>query len=307
VSASQWIPAERVALWRRRGERALPVARTAGFVVSLGIVVVMVFGAVDNVRDAHLSWPWLVPAAVAVLVWWALLARAWALLASGAATRSDMGAWCRTQALRYLPGGIWAPVSRVAVAGGRPLDRISTVTAENVISLTAALAVGGVALAAAGGWAWGLLLLAPAVPVVATALTRDRTRLTRERVLAVTTNNLAAFAAYALAAVLAQAAVSGFHDAAFVAGAAALAWSAGLVVVVSPSGAGVREVTYVALATDSVSRADAVTASVALRAATVIVELAVLAVVARPVKRSQSGSSEAENPLGDTDEIRMHR
>jgi len=55
-----------------------------------------------------------------------------------------------------------------------------------------------------------------------------------------------------------------------------------LVAVFSPGGFGVRELTYLALATGTVPRAEAVTASVALRAVTVIVELGVLAVVAWP-------------------------
>jgi hypothetical protein len=268
---------------RRRTAPAWPAVRVVGAVLSLVVVAAVAVAAVRNLGDASLDWRALAPAVAGALVWWLLLARAWSVLAAGIATGSDMRTWYRTQALRYLPGGIWAPVSRVAIAGGRPVDRISTVTAENVISLGAALAVGGVALAVSRSPAWVLLLLLPGVPVLATAVTRRVTRLSPDRVVAVTTANLVAFLAYAVAAVFAQAAVSGLdHGVLAVAGAAAVAWAAGLVAVFSPGGFGVRELTYLALATGTVPRAEAVTASVALRAVTVIVELGVLAVVAWP-------------------------
>ena len=38
--------------------------------------------------------------------------------ACGRMQRAEDSAWCRTQALRYLPGGIWAPVSRGAIMHG---------------------------------------------------------------------------------------------------------------------------------------------------------------------------------------------
>jgi glycosyltransferase 2 family protein len=274
--------AELIARWRPRAERAWPAVRAVGAVVSFLVVAVVAVAAVRNLRDARLDLAWLVPAAAATLVWWLGLARAWSVLAAGAASGAEMATWFRTQALRYLPGGVWAPLSRIAVAGGRPVDRVSTVTAENVISLGVALAVGGVALAVARSAAWILLVLVPVLPVAATRLTHRHTRLSRERVLGATATNLAAFLAYAGAAVLAQAAVSGSDvEVLAIAGAAAVAWAAGLVVVLSPGGIGVREVTYLALATGSVPRPEAVTGSVALRAVTVLVELAVLAVVAR--------------------------
>src|SRR5205085_146664 len=102
--------------------------------------------------------------------WWALLARSWAILASGRGNRHDVAVWCRTQPLRYLPGGIWAPTSRVALVGGSAVDRVATVTAENVVALCAALAVAGAALAAGGRLAWAPLVLAVAIPPAAARL-----------------------------------------------------------------------------------------------------------------------------------------
>ena len=62
-----------------------------------------------------------------------------------------------------------------------------------------------------------------------------------------TGNALAAFVGYLAAAVLVQAAVSGWQDPLLVAGAAGIAWAAGLVVVFAPGGLGARELAYAGL------------------------------------------------------------
>jgi hypothetical protein len=260
----------------------LPWLRAAGFVAALAIVVVMVVDAGRQVSFDELDTRLLALALLTTLVWWVLLARAWALLVAGSANRGDVALWCRTQALRYLPGGIWAPVSRVAAVDGHSLDRVVTVAAENVIAIAAALALGGAAMLVAGQWGWGALVVVPALAVLAARIGSGRTRVSARRTGRVMVNDLVAFAAYATAAVSVQAAVSGLHSAATVAGAALLAWAAGLAVVITPGGIGVRELAYVGLLAGTVSHADAVTASVTLRAVTVAAELTALIVAGRP-------------------------
>jgi glycosyltransferase 2 family protein len=267
---------------RERLARILPVVRTVGFVAAVAIVIWMAVKAVQEVDFSTLTWSLLIPALLATGVWWVLLARGWALLMSGHATRADVSLWCRTQTLRYLPGGIWAPASRVAAVKGTAQDRLGTVAAENVIALCAALAVGGVALTLSGEPWWLPLALMVIVPVLAARLTAGRTRVAPARARAGTWNYVAAFAAYAVAAVLVQGAVSGFHDALGVAGAATLAWGAGLVVIIAPSGVGVREVVYVALLSHAFGRPELTAGAVTLRVVTIVAELAVLVVAGRP-------------------------
>ena len=140
----------------------MPVLRTVGFVVAVAIVVAMGVGAAGDVHLDQLTW-WPLPiGVVAADAWWVLLGRGWVLLLSGRLNRADFSSWCRTQALRYLPGGIWAPVSRGAIMHGSSLDRLTTVAAENVVSLCAAMALGGVALAVAGKPEWSPLVLTAA-------------------------------------------------------------------------------------------------------------------------------------------------
>jgi uncharacterized membrane protein YbhN (UPF0104 family) len=103
-------------------------------------------------------------------------------------------------------------------------------------------------------------------------------------------NYLGAFAAYLAAAVLVQAAVSGWQDPLTVAGAAALAWGAGLVVVIAPGGIGVRELVYTELLAGSLPRGEAVAGALTFRLVTIAAELAVLVVAGRPALRARISS-----------------
>ena len=283
---------------RARVAQLMPVLRAVGFVAAVAIVVYMAVRAARDLQPRELTW-WPLPLAFAgALAWWLLLARGWALLVTGRSTRRDVSTWCRTQTLRYLPGGIWAPASRATIVHGRWLDKLSTVAAENVIALCAALGIGGVALAAAGEpWCLPLALVIGA-PVLASRFTAGRTRVAPRRTLRATSNYLAAFAAYSLFAVLVQTAVSGFDDPLAVAGAAAIAWSAGLVVVIAPSGVGVREVTYVALLSHAFPTGELAAAAVTTRVLTILAELAVLVVAGRPVSEPPAAEAQAHSAGG---------
>jgi hypothetical protein len=268
----------------------LPALRVARFVVAVGIVVAMGVVAVRYVPSRPLDWWLLVAALPACVVWWTLLARGWAILASGRAAAEDMGMWCRTQVLRYLPGGIWAPTSRVVLVGGSTADRLATVAAENLVALCAALAVGGAAFALSGRLVWALLVLAPLGPIVAARFARGRTRLDPARLRTATANGLVGFVAYVGAVVLVQAAVSGFHEPLMVAGAAGVSWAVGLVVIFTPGGLGARELAYAGLLAPSFAHGDVAAGAVVMRAVTIAAELAVLLVVARPSRKRVRGT-----------------
>jgi glycosyltransferase 2 family protein len=265
--------------WLRTGLR---LGRAIAFPAAVVLVAVMATRAVGKLDFSRIEIAPLLLALVPLTVWWLLLARAWALVHSGKVLRSDLRTWCRTQALRYLPGGVWAPVSRAVAVEGRMLDRVSTVAAENVVALCAALAVGGLALGVSRDARWLAVLVVAVVPAALAGFTSRMSRLDRARLSRATANDVVAFAAYAGAAVLIQVAVSGAHAPLAVAGAAAIAWAAGLVVVVTPGGIGVREVVYVSLlAGAGITHSALVGAAVAGRMLTILVELAVLLVLGR--------------------------
>jgi hypothetical protein len=280
-------------LARRRAQLRpfMPALRVARFALAVVVVVVLGVIAVRYVPFETLTWWLLVPALLAAGVWWVLLARGWALLVSGRTTRHDLSRWCQTQVLRYLPGGIWAPTSRVFVVDGTPIDRVATVLAENVVSLCAALALGGAALALSGRPAWAAAVLAVIVPVVAARFGAERTRLDRPRVVRATVNGLVAFVAYMVCAILVQAAVSGWHRPLLVAGAAGISWSAGLVVVFSPGGLGVRELAYAGLLASDFGHEDLAAAAVVMRAVTIVAELVILLAAGRPTPHADAKNS----------------
>jgi glycosyltransferase 2 family protein len=285
---------------RARLEPFLPALRVARFVLAVLLVAAMFVVAVRYVPFGSLTWWLLAPALAGALLWWTLLARGWAILASGHAARSDMGMWCRTQVLRYLPGGIWAPTSRVVLVGGTAVDRVATVAAENVVSLVAALALGGAALAVSESPVWGLLVAALLIPPVGLRIAGDRTRLDRSRTRRATGNALVAFVGYLAAAVLVQAAVSGWHEPLLVAGAAGVAWAFGLVVVFLPGGLGARELAYAGLLAPSFPHADVAAAAVVMRALTIVAELMILLVLGRPAADgSAAPQTTAERPPGN--------
>jgi hypothetical protein len=273
---------ERLAAVHARVAPLLPVLRVVGFVAAVAIVVYMGVRAAGEVHPRDFTlWP-LPLALVGAATWWLGLGRGWSLLVNGRTTRNDISVWCRTQALRFLPGGIWAPASRVLVVPGSALDKMSTVAGENLLALSAAVTIGGVALAIAGRLLWVGLAVAIFIPLVAARLLRERIRITPARSVRGVVNYLLAFASYGIAAVLVQAAVSGLHDPAAVAGAASVAWAAGLVVVIAPSGVGVRELVCVKLLAGTLPHAELAAAAVTMRLIMIVAECAVLVIVGRP-------------------------
>lgn len=247
------------------------VARALGSVAALVIVVVVAVKAVRDAPPRRLDVALLVPAVALAIAWWICLGRGWSLLMSGRWTRTDAAIWFRTQPLRYLPGGIWAPASRLAVAEGNAADRVRTVAAENVGALVAGLSVGGIGLALGGRPAFGPLVLAPVLPFALA-----RVRLLPAASPRTVPTYLLGFAAYAGSAVLAQAAVSGWHEPLLVAGAAGVAWAVGLVVIVAPGGLGVREVVYVGLLAGVLVKGEPAAGAVVMRLVTIAAELLVL-------------------------------
>jgi glycosyltransferase 2 family protein len=256
------------------GVRWLALLRAVGYVACVGIVVAVGVAAARDLPDRHVDWRLLALGVPAAVAWWLLLARAWSLIVRGRWVRAEVATWLRTQVLRFLPGGIWAPASRAAVTPGRASHRLWVVGAENVASLCAALAVAGLALGLASSPLWLPLVAAALVPLGVTRVAPSR--LAAGLAARVTANGLIAFACYGLCAALAQAAVSGADRPLAVAGAAAIAWAAGLVVVFAPSGLGVRELVYVALLHRDLGRDDLVAGALTLRVVTVVAELGVL-------------------------------
>lgn len=268
--------------------RAMALARALFYPCALAVVAFMCFEASRAVDLSALRYGPLLEAGGAAVVWWLCLALGWSFLAGERGHGQAMAAWCRTQVVRYVPGGIWAVVARATTVSGRVRDKVAAVTAENVIVCLVALAAAG-AWAAASDVRWLPLVLLAGAPLLLSRWLERRTRITRLRVRRTAGSYLVGFGAYGAMAVWVQEAVSGSADqhALYVAGAACLAWAVGLVVVIAPGGVGVREVVYVWLLSGLFPTGELEAAAVASRLVTVLAELAVLAVVTRPGRRSR--------------------
>jgi glycosyltransferase involved in cell wall biosynthesis len=273
---------------RPRLTRAMAVARTLFYPVALAVVAFMGYQAARAAHLSSLHYGPLLLAVAAAVGWWLCLALGWSFLAGEHGHPQAMASWCRTQVARYVPGGIWAVVARATTVSGRVRDKVTAVTAENVIVCLVSLAVGG-AWAAVGDLRWLPLVLLLAAPLLLSRWLERRTRITRGRVRRTAATYAVGYVAYGVMGVLVQVAVSGFdaQRLLYVAGASCLAWAVGLVVVIAPGGVGVREVVYVWLLSGLYPTGELEAAAVASRLVTVLAELAVLAVITRPGGRPQ--------------------
>jgi hypothetical protein len=239
----------------------------------------------------------LVFAYVASLGWWLALALGWSTLVTERVHRAPVRAWCKTQVARYLPGGIWAPVARATTVRGRVRDKAAAVAAENVTVLAASVGVGAL-WAAIHRPAWLPLMLVIGLPLLGARWLERRTKVSRKGVFRATGMYSVGYVAYGLSAITTQLAVSGVRHPTYplyVAGAACVAWAAGLVVVFAPGGVGVRELVYVWMLGSLYPRADLQAAAVSLRLITVLAEITVLVAVSTPVW--SAGRSAAADPL----------
>jgi glycosyltransferase 2 family protein len=269
--------------WEARAPRVIAVLRLVFYPCALALVGYMAYRAA---RETDLSklhyWP-LAAAVGAAIIWWMSLALGWASLIGGAPWAA-VASWSRTQVARYLPGGIWAVVARATTVQGRVRDKLTAVTAENVIVLLVALAVGGL-WASVHDWRWLPLVLLVAAPLLASRWLEQRTKITRRGVRRTAATYAVGYLAYGVLGVLVQVAVSGVRDPTYplyVAGAACVAWAVGLVVVFAPGGVGVRELVYIWMLSGLYPMVELEAAAVTMRLVTVLAEFTVFALVSRP-------------------------
>ena len=252
----------------------------AGSVVSAALLSYVVWRAVQSVHDIRFQ---IVPLAVALpvaLVSWLAQGTAWLVL-SGRFNSGQLTRWSQSQALRYIPGGLWGPLARATSVPGRKYTKFATLATEQGMCLAAAVAVGGVDLAF-GESAWfGLCVPAPVVLGLVLSRFRKAGHPVRARQLVLSgVIYTVGFIAYSGAIVLAQAAVGPVSDVWRVAGAGCFAWVLGVVIIFAPGGAGVREAAYVALvgrAVPSLGVAGSLVARLVLTAAEMSVLLVLVA------------------------------
>jgi hypothetical protein len=272
---------QRAEALRTRAPRLIAILRVVYLPLAIAVVSYMGWRAVDKVDLSSLRVWALVVGFFAALIWWLSLGLGWSTLITERFERAPFEAWCKTQATRYLPGGIWAPVTRATTVDGRLRDKATAVVAENVIVLTAALGIGAAWATVHHPYFLPALVLVLA-PAAAGNWLERRSKVTKVGIVRTSGLYGFGFVAYGLSALFTQVAVSGVRSPTYplyVAGAACLAWAVGLVVVIAPGGVGVREVTYVWLLHGLYPHAQLEAAAVTSRLITIAAELLVLSVI----------------------------
>jgi glycosyltransferase 2 family protein len=268
------------------------VAGTVAVVVAFRSAVGDAAGAVDRAAPG-----WVAVAAVCLAAGRVgLAATSWTVAAAAltpVAPRAAARVWLRATVAKYLPGGVWQPVSATERLhrAGAPLGAAAAVTAVEV----AASAVGGAAVGlaavpalagAGGGLAWAPLAALPFVALAVPAVLRTVLGLAaraagrpdaavavpgalvaRCALVQAASWVLAGLATSALLAAVGAPAVPGLAVPA-----TALAWLAGFAVVVAPAGLGVREAALTAALATRVPAADALAAAVMSRLVWVVVD-----------------------------------
>lgn len=280
-----------------RAPRVVAGLRIIYYPVALGLVSYIAVDAFGKTNLDTIRWWPLAGSYLFALGWWLCLAFGWSLLVTEGLRIRQVGAWCRTQVARYLPGGIWAPIARATTVEGRVRDKVAAVGAENVVVLCSALATGALWVSVHDP-RWLPLVAIVALPMAASGWLQRRSRVTRAGVLRATCAYVAGYVFYGLSGICSQLAVSGLHRPTYplyVAGASCVAWAVGLVVIFAPGGVGIREVVYVAMLSGlTYSQTELRAAAVASRLATVLAELTVLAVVTLPAVRRAGVPAEDE-------------
>lgn len=268
-------------VWQRRMPRLIAALRVIYLPLALALLGYVGYKAATKVDVSTIRLRFLALAFLSALVWWVALAAGWSTLVTEHIRLAPARAWCRTQVARYLPGGIWAPVARATTVQGRLRDKAGAVLAENLTVLAVAVGVGAL-------WVtvhrpvWLPATLVIALPILGAGWLERRTKVTRTGVARTTGVYAVGYIAYGVSGVLCQVAVSGIRHPTYplyVAGAACVAWAAGLVVVFAPGGVGVREVVYIWMLHGLYPRAELQAAAVTSRLVTVFAELTVLALV----------------------------
>lgn len=265
---------------RRRFPHLLRYLRLIGYVAAVATVAFVGYRASDRMRFHGLSWGKIAGGVGCSIVFWLALARGWSSVSGATTTVTTIATWCKTQVLRYVPGGFLAPAARATSVAGRKRDKLAAIIGENVNQLSVAVAMGGGLRAIDGKPFYAPLVLAFGAPFLLHHVVRGRTSLTDSRIAQSMLWYILAFSAYAAAVLLAQAALGPTPHQVRIAGAALLAWAVGLVVIFAPGGVGAREAAYVGLVATALPvglpSAGAVTARLVSIAAELLVLLAVM-------------------------------
>ena len=250
----------------------------------------------------NLAWYSVAGAAVAVIAGLGCMMLAWRALLADLGSPLPLRAASRilfvAQLGKYVPGAVWAAAAQVELARGQQVPRKRSASATVVamlVTLATGLLVAAVALplssgAAARHYWWALALAPPALialypPVMGWALDRAlrlakrpplERRISTSGVLRAAAWSLAGWAFFSVHSWLLVAGVTGKGVSVLpiAAGAYALAWSVGFVLIPFPGGVGPRELALIAALAPVMPRGSAIVVAIVSRLVMTIGDLA---------------------------------
>ncbi|MHB8294530.1 MAG: hypothetical protein ACYDH5_07855 [Acidimicrobiales bacterium] len=257
---------------------ARATATLVGFVASLAVVGWLAYDAIASGRLANLDRWWLAASLASGALYWVSLAIGWSVLTDAEARLETVAMWSRTQVLRYVPGGIWAPAARATTVTGRARRKFAAAGGEAFLQVSSAAVLGGIAYLASGDSLLGAALLLGGLGGGFTfARMAGRFSLTPASVTGSATWYGISRLAFGASVLTAQLAVAPVQDRTLVLAAACVAWVAGFAAVWAPGGIGVRELAYVGLAAAAGPSGALAAGALVARVSVTFAELLVLA------------------------------
>ncbi len=224
--------------------RAVEVGGTVVGLALLGLVLREALAETEHLRFSA------VPAMAAVLLFglsWLGLSIAWSVLAAGRVDQEMSFRWLRSQLLRYVPGGIWAPVARFVDMEGERGHKAKLLLFETLAILAMAVLLGSGVAAIVLDVRWMIVVLLGIAGLAVIFRWTVRLGHTRRLLVAWYAVLALSLSCYLLASALAQDAVAPGIPFGEAAAAGLLSWVVGYVVFFAPSGVGAKEWAYVVL------------------------------------------------------------
>ncbi len=247
-----------------------------GVAISIALLALSVKSGISKISVSHLRLDWLAASLVSGMVYFIALGVGWGELNSSPDKFKSFGVWSVTQAVHFLPGGIWTPATRAISVEGRAAKKTAMVATESVLQLAATAIAGGGMLSLSNLWL-GIGAEAGGVAVFLIALAlKDKIGTEAQGTVSATVFYLAGRIAYMVSYMAAQLSLGPSSHFPLIGWSACLSWSVGLIAIFAPGGIGVREAIYVSVLGSTISETSAQAGALVGRVVLTVAELAVL-------------------------------
>ncbi|HUY85715.1 MAG TPA: hypothetical protein VMU77_01270 [Acidimicrobiales bacterium] len=235
--------------WGDLGPRYKKVILSGGYLICLAMLAWAADETALQVDISRIRPAYLVVSLLFGCIYFLSQGIAWGDLSSADSKVRALSNWSRTQALHFLPGGVFTPASRAMTVTGKTSRKAAVVAFEAVLGASVVVFVGAVGLATSIDPIWWLATLGGPIGIAAVVVLGKRSSVKPREVMTASCWYFVGRTAFCLAAYFAQFAIR--PQGAFwpIIAASASAWLVGYVALFAPGGLGVREVVYISIIT----------------------------------------------------------